>query len=336
MTERHDRDSTPTAAVFPSDPHDRERMLGEVLEGLARPQKELSPKYFYDARGSEIFEEITTLDEYYPTRTERALLERWMPAWVGDLRPRGLVELGAGSAAKSRIILDAMQARAPGGLYVPVDVSGDFLYETAERLRDEYVHLRVEPAVADMDAPLRLPMALPLPTWFALLGSTIGNFSHQRAVRLLRRVATRLRPGDRFLMGVDLGPGPTKTVARLESAYDDARGVTAAFNLNVLRVLNRDLGADFDLEAFRHRAFWSEAERRIEMHLVATRAQVVSFEGGAEVRIEAGESVRTEISCKYDRPAVDVLFREADLVVDRWKEDPRGFFAVVLGRRRTG
>ncbi len=198
------------------------------------------------------------------------------------------------------------------------------------------MHLRVEPAVADMDAPLRLPMALPLPTWFALLGSTIGNFSHQRAVRLLRRVATRLRPGDRFLMGVDLGPGPTKTVARLESAYDDARGVTAAFNLNVLRVLNRDLGADFDLEAFRHRAFWSEAERRIEMHLVATRAQVVSFEGGAEVRIEAGESVRTEISCKYDRPAVDVLFREADLVVDRWKEDPRGFFAVVLGRRRTG
>jgi len=334
MTEPREGDQAPGAAVLRSDPHDRERMLEDVLEGLSRPQKELSPKYFYDARGSELFEEITTLDEYYPTRTEREILQRWMPAWVADLRPRGLVELGAGSASKSRIILDAMEACEPGGLYVPVDVSGDFLQETAARLLAEYEHLRVVPAVADMDGPLRLPVRLPDPTWLALLGSTIGNFPEESAVRLLRRIAVRMRPGDRFLMGADLAPGPTKSVARLELAYDDPGGATAAFNLNVLRVLDRELGADFDLEAFRHRAFWAESERRVEMHLVATRAQTVTFEGGAEVTFEAGESIRTEISCKYDRPSVEALFREADLVVDRWKEDPRGFFALILGRRR--
>jgi len=334
MTEPREGDQAPGAAVLRSDPHDRERMLEDVLEGLSRPQKELSPKYFYDARGSELFEEITTLDEYYPTRTEREILQRWMPAWVADLRPRGLVELGAGSASKSRIILDAMEACEPGGLYVPVDVSGDFLQETAARLLAEYEHLRVVPAVADMDGPLRLPVRLPDPTWLALLGSTIGNFPEESAVRLLRRIVVRMRPGDRFLMGADLAPGPTKSVARLELAYDDPGGATAAFNLNVLRVLDRELGADFDLEAFRHRAFWAESERRVEMHLVATRAQTVTFEGGAEVTFEAGESIRTEISCKYDRPSVEALFREADLVVDRWKEDPRGFFALILGRRR--
>jgi L-histidine N-alpha-methyltransferase len=178
-------------------------------------------------------------------------------------------------------------------------------------------------------------VALPEPSWFALLGGTIGNFPDERAVRLLRRVATRMRTDDRFVMGADLAPGPKKSVARLELAYDDPQGVTAAFNLNVLRVLGRELGADFDLEAFRHRAFWAEADRRIEMHLVATRAQTVTFEGGAEVTFEAGESVRTEISRKYDRPSIDALFREADLVVDRWQEDPHGFFALCLGRRRS-
>ena len=330
MTERRAPDVG--SALLPADPHDRERMLAEVLDGLSRPQKELSPKYFYDVRGSELFEEITRLQEYYPTRTERALLERWMPGWVERLAPRALVELGAGSASKSRIILDAMEGRDEGSLYVPVDVSGEFLHETAERLREEYPGLRVEPAVADMAEPFDLPVELPDRAWFALLGSTIGNFDEDGAVRLLRGVAQRMRPADRFLVGVDLRPGPTKSVARLELAYDDRSGVTAAFNRNVLHVLNRELGADFDADAFRHLARWVEEEGRIEMHLVAETPQVVTFAGGEEVRFAAGESVRTEISCKYDRPTVDALFREAGLVVDVWKEDPRGFFALVFGR----
>lgn len=307
-------------------------MLADVLEGLSQPQKELSPKYFYDTRGSELFEEITELEEYYPTRTERALLERWMPEWVADGRPAAMVELGAGSAAKSRVVLDAMEAHGSGRLYVPVDVSGDFLHEAAARLREEYDEIRVEPHVADITEPLELPIALPRPTWFALLGSTLGNFTRPHAIRLLARVSAHMRADDRFLLGVDRRPGPNKSVERIVAAYDDAAGVTAAFNLNVLHVLNRELGCDFDVGGFRHRAGYDAAEGRIEMHLVARGTQTARFADGTEVRLRDGETIRTEISCKYDRATVDDLFAEAGLEVERWVEDGQGFFALVLGR----
>ena len=315
----------------PRDPHDRAVMLRDVLAGLRLPQKELSPKYFYDTRGSELFEQITSLDEYYPTRTERALLEQWMPVWVHELRPAALVELGAGSAEKSRIVLDAMSANGTGNLYVPVDVSGEFLHDTVERLRVEYDGLRVEPEVADITEPLEISVPLPRPAWLALLGSTIGNFDPTHAVRLLCRVARQLRPGDWFLMGADLRPGRHKTVQRLERAYNDDAGVTAEFNVNVLRVLNRELGTDFDLDAFRHRAFYDVEHGRIEMHLDARGDQIVTFPNGAgSIRIADGESIRTEISCKYDRAAVDALFANAGLAVERWVEDAQGFFALIL------
>ncbi len=308
-------------------------MLLDVLEGLSRPLKELSPKYFYDARGSELFERITALDEYYQTRTERALLEQWIPQWVADGRPATLVELGAGSASKSRIVLDAMEERGTGKLYVPVDVSGDFLHETAARLREEYETLLVEPRVADMTEPIDLPHDLPRPAWYALLGSTLGNFDRGQSVHLLRRVAGRMREGDAFLLGVDQRPGPRKTVARLEAAYNDAAGVTASFNLNVLRVLNRALGSNFDVEAFRHRADWCEEEGRIEMHLLSLRDQVVHFPGGMDIRFAEGESIRTEISCKYDRTAVDELLEAGGLRVERWAEDEEALFALMLAAR---
>ena len=315
----------------PTDRHDREVMLQDVLEGLALPQKELSPKYFYDTRGSELFEEITRTEEYYPTRTERGLLEAWMPRWVGAYQPAALVELGAGSARKSRVVLDAMRSHGTGNLYVPVDVSGEFLHETAARLREEYEHLEVRPEVADITAPLDLPEDLPMPTWFALLGSTIGNFDDTHAARLLCRVARHLRPGDSFLMGVDLRPGPGKSVARLEAAYNDAAGITAAFNLNVLTVLNRELGADFDVGAFRHHAFYNPDEGRMEMHLVAESDQHVRLPAAEQILIPEAESIRTEISCKYDRATVDRIFHEAGMVVHAWAEDAEGFFALVLG-----
>jgi L-histidine N-alpha-methyltransferase len=311
-------------------------MTDEVLAGLRLPQKELSAKYFYDMRGSELFEQITRLDEYYPTRTERALLEQWMPIWVKELRPAALVELGAGSAEKSRIILDAMSAYETGNLYVPVDVSADFLQDTAARLRVEYDGLRVEPEVVDITGPLEISVSLPRPSWLALLGSTIGNFDPVGAVRLLGRASEQLQPGDRFLIGADLRPGGLKTVGRLESAYNDQDGVTAEFNLNVLRVLNRELGTDFDLAAFRHRAFYNRDEGRIEMHLDAQGDQTITFRDGAgSVRFADGESVRTEISCKYDRATIDSLFQEAGLTVERWAEDPDGFFALMLATRMS-
>jgi L-histidine Nalpha-methyltransferase len=303
------------------------RMLAEVAEGLSRPQKELSPKYFYDQRGSELFEAITRLEEYYPTRTERALLAEWMPSLVRRLGTRALLELGAGSAEKSRVILDAMQAAGTAELYVPVDVSASFLGQTAARLRREYPRLLVEPAIADISEELTLPRRLPRPALYAFLGSTIGNFYPTAAIRLLARVRAAMETGDRFLMGVDL----RKNVARVEAAYNDARGVTAEFNRNMLLVLNHELGADFDPHAFDHRAFYEPVAHRIEMHLVARQTQMVTVPGIGVVRFDAGESLRTEISAKHDRESVAQLFEAAGLEIEEWRTDADSLFGLAVG-----
>ncbi|MFL5381107.1 MAG: L-histidine N(alpha)-methyltransferase [Longimicrobiaceae bacterium] len=301
-------------------------MLAELRDGFSRPQKELPPKYFYDERGSELFEEITRLPEYYLTRTERALLERWMPAWIGDLRPRALVELGAGSAEKTRIVLDAIVSTVGGAAYVPVDVSADFLEATALRLTADYPALEVVPVVADMTAEFAFPPGLPGPTLHAFLGSTIGNFAPDEAVALLRGVRARMRPGDAFLMGVDQRKDP----AVIEAAYNDAAGVTAEFNRNMLRVLNALAGADFDPDAFDHRAFYRRELHRIEMHLHAFTPQVVTIPGVGEVRIEAGESIRTEISCKHDRASVEAMLTQAGMRLAEWETDADGLYAILL------
>jgi L-histidine Nalpha-methyltransferase len=303
------------------------RMLAEVADGLAAPQKELPPKYFYDQRGSELFEEITRLPEYYPTRTERALLQGWMPELMRQLRTRTLVELGAGSAGKSRIILDAMRATGLAELYVPIDVSASFLSLTAAQLRREYPGLRVEPAVADIAEELNLPRRIPRPALFAFLGSTIGNFYPPAAIRLLGGVRAAMAPGDRFLLGVDL----RKDIARIEAAYNDSRGVTAEFNRNMLLVLNHELGADFDPAAFEHRAFYDTVAHRIEMHLVSSCNQRVTIPGLEPVELAAGESIRTEISCKYDRESVASLFDAARLRIEAWPTDPATPFGLVVG-----
>jgi L-histidine N-alpha-methyltransferase len=305
----------------------RARMLREVMNGLTRAQEEIPSKYFYDARGSELFEAITELPEYYPTRCERALLERWIPSWASALRPAALVELGAGSASKTRVLLDALE---PGALYVPLDVSESFLLDTAERLRAEYEELAIEPQVGDFTRSLELPVDLPSPALFAFLGSTLGNFAPGAAVRLLARVRACMRSEDRFLLGLDLRPAGAKTVERLERAYDDALGVTAEFNLNVLRVLNEALGSDFDPSAFRHHAFYNEHDACIEMHLVSLKTQEVDVPGGGSVSLAEGESVRTEISCKYDRGSVDAMVEPADLEVHRWQPDDDGLYTLVL------
>lgn len=304
-------------------------MRHDVVLGLRRPQKEISSKYFYDTRGSELFEEITRLPEYYLTRTERRLLAEWVPRWFEDVRPAALLELGAGSATKTRILLDAMDELGTGHVFAPLDVSDEFLRETAERVGHEYPTFDVRPLVADFTDEVPAPRDLPTPAVWALLGSTLGNFSSEGAVRLLSRVRAAMRPSDVFLMGADLRPGAEKSVEALESAYDDEAGVTAAFNLNVLEVLNRELGADFDPGAFRHRAFYEPTRGRIEMHLVATRPQTVTIPGEDPVRFEEGESVRTEISCKYDRDSLEAILGAAGLSLREWASED-GFYAILL------
>jgi L-histidine Nalpha-methyltransferase len=303
------------------------RILAEVAEGLSLPQKELSPKYFYDQRGSELFEAITRLEEYYPTRTERGLLEGWMPSLIRRLGSRALIELGAGSAEKSRVILDAMSAAGTAELYVPIDVSATFLSQAASRLRREYPRLAVEPAIADISEELNLPRRVPHPALYAFLGSTIGNFYPPAAIRLLGRVRAAMEPGDRFLMGADLRKDP----ARIEAAYNDAQGVTAEFNRNMLLVLNHELGSDFDPLAFDHLAFYEPVAHRIEMHLVSRRAQLVTVPGVGGIPFDAGESLRTEISCKHDRESVAQLFESAGLEIEAWRSDPESLFALVVG-----
>jgi L-histidine N-alpha-methyltransferase len=308
-------------------PRGNPRMLAEVAEGLALGQKELPPKYFYDQRGSELFEAITRLPEYYQTRTERALLEGWMPELIARLGTRTLVELGAGNAEKSRVILDAMRAAGTAELYVPIDVSATFLAQTAAQLRREYPRLLVEPVVADIGEELRLPRRVPSPALFAFIGGTIGNFYPTAAIRLLARVRGAMAAQDRFLMGVDL----RKDIARVEAAYNDAQGVTAEFNRNMLRVLNHELGADFDPGAFEHRAFYDRGSHRIEMHLVARRPQRVTIPGVGIVEFAQGETLRTEISAKHDEGSVAELFRAAGLAVEAWRTDPNRLFALVVG-----
>ena len=307
-------------------------MRAEIRDGMESRPRIIPPKFFYDERGSELFEQITQLPEYYPTRTERGLLAGAVATWLRRLGASSLVELGAGSAEKTRILLEAMLDSADDArvVYAPVDVSEDFLRASAERLAAEYPRLTVRPIVADLTEPFGLPRELPRPLVVAFLGSTLGNFGRVDAAALLRRAATALGADDRLLLGVDLRKDP----ALLNAAYNDAAGVTAAFNLNVLHVLNRELGADFDVGAFRHHAFYDEQNGRIEMHLVARSAQRVTIPGVGTVDLEEGESILTEISRKYDRAEVDATLLEAGLEVEQWFEAVPPYAVVVARPRR--
>lgn len=298
----------------------------EVAAGLSRPQKELPSRYFYDTRGSRLFEEITRLPEYYLTRAEWALLETNIAELIASVRPRSLTELGAGSARKTRIILDAMCAAGTGEVYQPIDVSAAFLAATAARLRGEYPGILIEPVAADFTRQLPLNGTLPPPTLCAFLGSTIGNLDPRAATRLLARIGAALTPDGRILLGVDL----EKDIEVLEAAYNDSAGVTAEFNLNLLSVLNRELGTDFDPSLFRHLAFYDRGEARIEMHLVSSAAQWIEIPEFGAFELREGETIRTEVSYKYDLERIDGIARGAGLRVARWCTDEAGLFALAL------
>lgn len=298
----------------------------DVADGLTAFPKTLPPKWFYDERGSELFEEITRLEEYYPTRRERAILTERAADVAALTGARTLLELGAGSGEKTRLLLDAL-----GGTlttYVPVDVSGDFLADAAGRIASEYPSLSVQPIVADYERHLHQMPGGPK-RLVAFLGGTIGNMTPAERVSFLAGLRATMGEDDALLLGADLVKAPH----RLVRAYDDARGVTADFNRNVLRVINRELDADFVESRFEHVAIWDGAEERIEMRLRSTRAQTVRI-GALDLVVEfaAGEEMRTEISAKFRRERLEESATAAGLRIDRWWTDEDGDFVLSLVR----
>jgi L-histidine N-alpha-methyltransferase len=306
----------------------RSELAKDVREGLQREPKELPPKYFYDDLGSRLFDAICDTPEYYPTRTEYALLQRISDEVIRRSSPSHLAELGSGASRKTRVLLDALTRVRPNACYVPLDVSEGMLRSSAAALRRTYPKLRIHGIVADYDRHLRhFPPAER--RLVAFLGSTIGNFTPTEGVAFLRNLNDHLSQRDFLLLGLDL----VKPVEVLNAAYNDRQGITAEFNRNVLRVLNRELQANFRLDRFEHVAFYREELAQIEMHLRATQAHQVRV-GALDLTVSfaAGETIRTEISRKFDRASGNALLRGAGFEPEKWFVSPDGYFALVLAR----
>ncbi|MGC1852434.1 MAG: L-histidine N(alpha)-methyltransferase [Solirubrobacterales bacterium] len=303
-------------------------MARDIRLGLTAKPKELAPKYFYDERGSQLFEQITELPEYYPTRAEREILvQRSAEIVAAAGEPETLVELGSGSAAKTRHLLSAMREAGCLATYVPVDISEEITHATAESLVGEYPELTVRGLVCDFEHDLeRIPNGGD-GRLVAFLGGTIGNLYPDARHDFLTRIAALLEPGDRILLGTDLVKDP----ARLVAAYDDPGGVTAEFNKNVLQVLNREFGGDFDLEQFEHVALYDADAARMDIRLRSLADQTVRLDGlDLTVRFAAGEEMRTEISAKFTRARLEAIYRDAGLIPDGWFTDAAGDYALSL------
>lgn len=307
-------------------------LIRDVLEGLSAPRKRLPSYLFYDQHGSALYEQITELPEYYPTRTERKILETHADEIValaaeGSEKPLQVVELGAGTASKTQIILQAVVARQRRCVFLPIDVSAAALDEAQARLRAQLPAVEVRPFVGHHQDAFQTIQQLGPRRLVLFIGSSIGNFEDADAIALLRGVRRSLTPGGALLLGTDLRKSPEILIP----AYDDAQGVTAAFNKNILAHLNRELGAHFDLDAFRHVALWNEGQSRVEMHLESLRAQRVRVEGlDRSFLFEAGERIHTESSIKYDDERVDGILGACGFRRRRTFTDPRGLFAVHL------
>jgi dimethylhistidine N-methyltransferase len=308
-------------------PHDAPALptsefAADVLAGLTATPKRLSPKYFYDRAGSELFERITTLPEYYPTRCDIGILTEHADD-IAALIPKraALIEFGSGSSAKTRIVLGKAKSLTA---YVPVDISADFLRHQAEALRREYPAIAMLPVVADFAKPFRLPVAAEkLPRVGFFPGSTIGNFEPHEAASVLRNAAQILGRGASFIVGVDL----VKDTQVLQKAYNDSQGVTAQFNLNLLARINRELGAKFNLACFEHHAFFNRERSRIEMHLASLKRQRVRLMGEC-IDFRAGETIHTENSYKYSVDSFRALARGAGWTTSAVWTDAEGRFSV--------
>ncbi|MEV8508699.1 L-histidine N(alpha)-methyltransferase [Actinoplanes sp. NPDC051475] len=315
------------------DEHDIDRELrADVTTGLTAAPKWLPPKWFYDARGSELFEKITRLPEYYPTRTERSILAERATEFARITEAKTLVELGSGSSEKTRLLLDALLHRGTLGAFVPLDVSGAALEEAVAGLTSDYPGLLVRGVVGDMTRHLQhIPEGDNRVV--AFLGGTIGNLVPAERAAFLSALRGVLHEGEWLLLGTDLVKDPAVVVP----AYDDAAGVTADFNRNVLRVINKRLAADFDVDAFSHVALWDAEQEWIEMRLRAGSAQRVHIgELGLTVDFAAGEEMRTEISAKFRREGLEAELGRAGFALRHWWTDPAGLFGVSLVQAVTG
>jgi L-histidine N-alpha-methyltransferase len=304
-------------------------LRADVAAGLAAVPKEIPPKWFYDERGSRLFEEISRLPEYYLTRAEREILEERADYVAGFTKADTLVELGSGNSAKTRLLLKALRAGGSLRRFVPFDVSEPTLRRAAADISDEYPDVEVHAVVGDFEHHLdTIPGAGT--RLFAFLGGTIGNLVPEARAQFLAALSAIMEPGDSLLLGTDL----LKSVPRMVAAYDDSAGVTAEFNRNLLVVLNRELRADFEPEAFGHVARFEPESEWIEMWLRADEAQVVAVDDlGLTVRFETAEAMRTEISAKFRRSGVEGELADAELALGRWWTDPAGDFALSLSFR---
>jgi L-histidine Nalpha-methyltransferase len=311
--------------------HERS-LADDVLDGLTRPFKELPPKHFYDARGAELFDRICELPEYYPTRAERSILEENADELARLTCAAELVELGSGTAAKTRVLLDALHAAGTLQRYVPVDVTESMVRDCAVELTGEYPGLHVHGVIGDFERHLdQIPPAVG-PRIVAFLGGTIGNFPPGSRRRVLREISRLLGPQDYLLMGTDLVKDPRV----LRAAYDDAQGVTAEFNRNVLRVLNRELDADFEPDDFDHVALFDVEHEWIEMRLRARREHTtIVRELDLPVHFDAGEEMRTEISAKFTSERLEGDLFASGMQLVRWLTDPDELFALTLSQITT-
>ena len=319
------RESTGTAGETASDEDGQD--IRSILTGLLAPQKHLNPKYFYDQRGSALFEQITQLPEYYPARTEITLLKMHCAAIAEQVGSNiDLVEPGAGNCEKVRYLLDALRPSR----YLPMDISTDFLRKAVGQLREEFPWLEVQPLTADFSRELQLPPVLPPRRAVVFYpGSTIGNFEPARAVDFMAQVAAYIRPDGGLLLGVDLHKDP----AVLHGAYNDSQGITAAFNRNVLNHLNHSLGTSFDPADFEHHAFYNESARRIEMHLRCRRDHTVTLNGHT-IAFRQGETIHTENSYKYTLDDIGQLAKQAGMtLVQSWVDDEQLFSINYLSPR---
>jgi L-histidine N-alpha-methyltransferase len=317
-----------TVAIHTLGSHSRQDLIDDVVKGLTQSPKILPPRWFYDERGSDLFDRITELPEYYQTRTEMEILQRHAPDVVARTRAASIVELGAGSCTKSRVLIKAAKGMGTLSTFVPFDISETTIRRSASELVEEYKDLTIYCVAGVFDEHLdqipRFGSQL-----IVFLGSTIGNFSAEETRVFLANVRRLMQPGDFFLLGVDL----VKAEPVMVAAYDDAAGVTAEFNLNVLTRLNRELSANFDLRAFEHVAVWNAEMSRIEMHIRSVKDQTANIPAaGLVIDFAAGELLRTEICTKYTRDRTERMLTEAGMEVIDWYTDPRQQFGLTLAR----
>ncbi len=305
-------------------------MLDDIRQSLLNTPRRLSPKYFYDERGSELFDQICSTPEYYPTRTESRLLSKYAVDIINKTRPDQILELGSGYSTKTRRLFDACEAISQNCIYVPLDVCEEVLIESATRLSEEYEWLGLKPLLGDYHGGLGNLPASNGSHLFVFLGSTIGNFEKAEAINFIKEVYEAMRYGDHLLIGVDR----VKEDDVLHAAYNDAQGVTAEFNLNVLHVLNRELKANFNTKEFTHSAIFNKDEERIEMRLVSNTDQKVHIDDLQEsIQFDCGDDILTEISQKYTYTGIEKLLTEANFSITDHYQDEDAYFSLVLASK---